>query len=246
MDRATGGLPARGPCSGPPFAPPAKGFRAPAAGVRAEGGRRGSEAAKCFQREKHGQKVLQTAEGSARVTHALSVSDNLLIRKHLRGQKSQIFIAGTNGSAVPPPPPRGSWGLCRGANGFPSPGRRSPGLSLVPGEGHARGICSGALGAAPETRAPKKAPGCDRSTRCTPRARCSPKCHPPRAGTPGQGGDSRAVTTRQSPATPASQPRWLRGRRELLRCFNLPSSFVEPGDRKALHTQQSAAKSTSF
>lgn len=208
----------------------------------AEGERSGSEAAKCFQREKHGQKVLQTAEGSARVTHALSASDNLLIRKHLRGQKSQIFIAGTNGSAVPPTPPWGSRQLCRGANGFPSPAGDPQGSACSPASAALTAFAAGRSARLQERGHPKRR---NRSTRCTPRAWGNPKHHAPRAGTPGQGGDSGAVTTRQSPMTPASQPRWLRSCRELLRCFNLPS-FVESGDRKAFHAQQSAAKSTSF
>lgn len=237
-----GGLPARGPFSGPPFAPPAVGFSAPAAGVLAEGGHSGNKAAKCFQREKHGQKVLQTAEGSARVTHALSVSDNLLIRKHLRGQKSQIFIAGTNGSAVPPTPPRGSQRLCRGANGFPSPAGDPQGSAWSPVSTALAASAAGRSARLQERGHPKR---CNHRTRCTPQAWGNPKHHVARAGTPGQGGDRGAVTTRQSPTTPASQPRWLRGCHELLRCFNLPS-FVEPGDRKALHAQQSAAKSASF
>lgn len=44
------------------------------------------------------QMVLQSAVGSARVTHALGASIDLFIPKHHGGQKSQIFTVGTNGS----------------------------------------------------------------------------------------------------------------------------------------------------
>jgi len=70
------------------------------------------------------------AKGPAnRLTPALSVVGNLWICRHLRGPKSQIFIAGTNGSGVPPPPLRGRRLWLHGeANGFPS----SPGLRVLP------------------------------------------------------------------------------------------------------------------
>lgn len=54
------------------------------------------------------QTELQTALGSARVTHAPGGSIDLSIPKHRGGQKSQIFTAGTNGavgsSPLTPPP----------------------------------------------------------------------------------------------------------------------------------------------